>query len=85
MGRGDANMCVDAALIFSLLQYYILRQKERDASQGGLEREYNIIRDQAQRELQDVKTSYDQQMTVLRKQRSEAMSAAQQADNENQR
>lgn len=53
------------------LEYYILLQRERDASLGSAQRELDVVRDNAERELTSIKKSFEDQISRIRVSRDE--------------
>jgi len=53
------------------LEFYILRQRERDASLGGAQRELDIVKDNTEREVETIKRTYETQIQNVRQSRDE--------------
>jgi len=53
------------------LEFYILRQRERDASLGGAQRELDIVKDNTEREVETIKRTYETQIHNVRQSRDE--------------
>lgn len=67
------------------LEFYILKQRERDASAGSIQRTISENRDYYEKEIDKLKSLHETQVAVFRKQRDEKDSEIERLSQENKR